>query len=181
MKKVMLMICLLVVTVMAQAQFTGATLQATGLTCAMCNNAINKALKEVSFVESVKSDIPNAAFIMTFKKDAAVDIDALKSAVEDAGFSIGKMELTGIFEGISIANGKHIRIGSSHFHFLDVKDQVLTGEKKIQVVDREYMTAKQFRKISAAHHNACVANGKSASCCTADGVPENTRVYHVTI
>jgi copper chaperone CopZ len=181
MKRVMLGLCILVAGFTGSAQFTGATLQATGLTCAMCSNAINKALQAVPFVAAVKSDIPNSAFILSFKQGADVDIDALKTAVEDAGFSIGKLQMTGVFSGETVADGKHIRLGRHHFHFLDVKSQTLSGEKTITVIDRDYLTAKQFRKISSAHHSECVASGRSASCCTAEGFSEDARVYHVTI
>ncbi len=86
----------------SNAQFTKATLQATGLTCAMCSNAINKALQKVSFVESVKSDIKNSAFDIVFKQSTEVNIDALKDAVEDAGFSVGSLKLTGNFSEVKL-------------------------------------------------------------------------------
>jgi copper chaperone CopZ len=73
-----------------QAQFTKANLQATGLTCAMCSNAINKALQHLPFVESVKADIKNSSFSIVFRQQASVDLDAIKNAVEEAGFlSVG--------------------------------------------------------------------------------------------
>src|SRR5688572_23293567 len=95
------------------AQFSKATLQATGLTCAMCSNAVNKALQKVSFVESVRSDIKNSAFNIVFKTTEAVDIDALKDAVEDAGFSIGSLKLTGTFNDVKVEKDEHIRLGTN--------------------------------------------------------------------
>ena len=86
---------MLLVVICSQAQFTKASLQATGLTCAMCSNAINKALLRVPFVESVKSDIKNSAFSIVFKTGQEVEIDALRKAVEDAGFSVGNLKMTG--------------------------------------------------------------------------------------
>ena len=38
-------------TLFASAQFKTGTLQAAGLTCAMCTKAINETLKELSFTE----------------------------------------------------------------------------------------------------------------------------------
>ena len=103
----------------ADAQFSKADLQATGLTCAMCSNAINKALQKVSYVESVESDIKNSSFAIVFKKDAVVNIDALKEAVEDAGFSVGGLRLTGLFNELKITADQHIKIGNSnHLIFL---------------------------------------------------------------
>src|SRR4026207_2111428 len=108
MKKLLMIGVIAFTCLSAQAQFTRATLQATGLTCAMCSNAINKALQKVPFVESVKANIKNSSFSIVFKKDAEVDIDALKDAVEDAGFSVGSLKLTGNFNEVKIAPDQHV-------------------------------------------------------------------------
>ena len=165
----------------SNAQFTKATLQATGLTCAMCSNAINKALQKVSFVESVKSDIKNSAFDIVFKQSKEVNIDALKIAVEDAGFSVGGLKMTGNFSNVKVAVDQHVKIGTADFHFIDVASQTLNGENTITVVDKNFIPAKQFKKISSSTKMACVQTGKAAGCCTKDGVPPDARVYHVTI
>ena len=81
MKKNIMLIVMLVAVLVSQAQFTKATLQASGLTCSMCNNAINKALKALPFVSSVKSDIKNASFDMVFKEGAPADIDNIHPAL----------------------------------------------------------------------------------------------------
>ena len=165
----------------ATAQFSKADLQATGLTCAMCSNAINKALQKVSFVESVESDIKNSSFAIVFRKDASVNIDALKEAVEDAGFSVGGLRLTGLFNELKIASDQHIKIGNSHFHFISVKDQVLNGEKTVTVVDKNFISEKQFKKYSSATKMDCIRTGKAGTCCRNEGLAEGERVFHVTI
>ncbi len=181
MKRLLLCIAIAFLAVQSHAQFTKATLQATGLTCALCSNAINKALQEVPEVESVKSDIRNAAFNIVFKPQAEVNIDALRQAVEDAGFSVGGLKLTGLFSQTSVQHDRHVQIGQSSFHFLDIKDQVLDGEKTITIVDKDFLAAKQFRRISSTTSMSCVQSGKAADCCTKDGIPAGARVYHVTI
>jgi copper chaperone CopZ len=169
---------LLVVSLQAQ-QFTKATLQATGLTCAMCSNAINKALQAKPFIQSVHSDIKNSAFDIVFKEGSDVDIDELRKAVEGAGFAIGSLKMTGNFTNVRIENDKHIQIGNKNYHFLNVKDQVLNGEQTITVVDKDFLTARQFKKFSDATKMKCLQSGKAASCCP--GVAAGTRIYHVTI
>jgi copper chaperone CopZ len=181
MKKLLLILIIALSAVPSQAQFTKATLQATGLTCAMCSNAINKALQKVSFIETIKSDIKNSAFTMVFKADTQVDIDALKDAVEDAGFSIGSLVLTGSFSETKIDKDQHIKIGNENFHFLNANNQVLNGEQAITVVDKNYVTEKQFKKHSAATKMSCMQTGKAASCCVKDGISDGERIYHVTI
>ena len=165
MKKIVLIIVIAMMALYSSAQFTKATLQATGLTCAMCSNAINKALQKISFIQSVRSDIKNSAFNIVFKQDAEVDIDAIRRAVEDAGFSVGRFKLTGNFNDVKIASNKQVQIGNETFHFLNATDQTLNGEKTLLVVDKGFLTAKEFKKYSAA-----IKDGQSAG-----------RIYHVTI
>jgi len=181
MKKLFFIAMMVSVVISSPAQFTKASLQATGLTCAMCSNAINKALLQVPFIESVKSDIKNSAFNIVFKQGQNVEIDALRKAVEDAGFSVGNLKMTGNFQELKIENDKHIEIGKEIFHFLNVTEQVLNGEQTIMVVDRNFLTAKQFKKFSSASKMSCVQTGKAASCCVKDGIAADARVYHVTI
>ena len=181
MKTILLAIAIALLAVPSNAQFTKAVLQATGLTCAMCSNAINKALLEVPFVESVKADIKNSAFNMVFKQGQKVEIDALRKAVDDAGFSVGSLKMTGNFNEVKVENDKHVEIGNETFHFLNVNEQVLDGEKTITVVDKNFLTTKQFKKFSNATKMSCVQTGKAAACCLKDGVAADARVYHVTI
>ena len=181
MKKLLLVMLIAVLVLPAKAQFTKARLQATGLTCAMCSNAINKALLQITFVEQVKADIRNSAFAIVFKKDTEVNIDALKKAVENAGFSIGSLQLTGHFSEVKIAKDQHVKIGHDNFHFLETGERVLDGERTITVVDRNFVTAKEFKKHSVATRMNCFQTGKAAACCIKDGMREGERVYHVTI
>jgi copper chaperone CopZ len=182
MKKIIIItLVALLAGIQLQAQFTRASLQASGLTCSMCNNAIYKALKALPFVAAVESNIKNASFEIVFKENTVAEIDALKDAVEDAGFSVAAFTLSGNFEQVAIGNDKHVVIGDRHFHFLKVSDRVLNGEQTITVVDKGFLTAKNFRKYSAATTMACMQTGKAGPCCEKDGVSANTRVYHVTI
>jgi len=181
MKKLLLVLMVAFMAAPSQAQFTKATLQATGLTCAMCSNAINKALQAVPFVESVKADIKNSAFSMVFKAGAEVDIDALKTAVEDAGFSVGGLAVTGQFSETKIEKDQHIKIGTENFHFLNGGNQVLKGEQTIHVVDKNFVSEKQFKKYSSATKMSCMQTGKAAGCCEKGGMTAGERVYHVTI
>lgn len=165
----------------ASAQFTNATLQATGLTCAMCSNAVNKSLQKVGFVESVRSDIKNSSFNVVFKAGMPVDIDALKDAVEDAGFSVGSLKLIGTMDGINAKPDSHVKIGDSNFHILNATGTPLSGQQTIWIVDKDYVSAKEFKKLSSLSKMACVNTGKAESCCSNEGMKAGSRVYHITI
>lgn len=181
MKKITVIIAVLMIAIQADAQFTKATIQASGLTCAMCSKAIDNALKEVSFVETVKPDIKNSAFTVVFRQGTAADIDALKKAVEDAGFFVAKFTLTGNFTNTAIKNDEHIAIDGKEYHFLDIKDQVLNGEKSLVIVDKNFLTPVAFKKYSAATAMQCIKTGKAGACCEKAGLAAGARIYHVTI
>lgn len=179
MKKLLLILMMAFAALGLNAQFTKATLQATGLTCAMCSNAINKALQAQPFIQSVRSDIKNSSFDIVFKENADVDIDGIRKAVENAGFGVGSLKLTVSFHELKIDNDAHVQVGNKSFHFLNVSSRVLNGEQTITVVDKDFLTAKQFKKFSAATKMNCINTGKAGTSCA--GVVAGTRMYHVTI
>ncbi len=181
MKKLIILLILTGSFAFSQAQFTKVTIQASGLTCAMCSRAIDDALRQLPFVASVKPDIRNSAFTVVFKENETADIDALKKAVEDAGFSVAKFTLTGTFINTSVRNDEHININGREYHFLNIKDQVLSGEKNLVIVDKDFLTAAAFKKYSAATSMQCIKSGRAASCCEKAGLAAGTRIYHVTI
>ncbi|MFT3935541.1 MAG: heavy-metal-associated domain-containing protein [Chitinophagaceae bacterium] len=181
MKKIIILFMIAFASITANAQFTKANLQASGLTCAMCTKAIDNALKALPFIETVKPDIKNSAFNIVFKQDQPADIDAIKTAVEEAGFFVAKFSITGMFNNTEIKNDEHIAIGGKEYHFLNVKDQVLNGEKTITVVDKNFLTPSAFKKYSAATAMQCIKTGKATGCCEKAGLAAGTRIYHVTI
>ena len=181
MKKLLFVIVIIFSATGLNAQFTKAKLQATGLTCALCSNAINKALEKVPFVESVRSDIRNSAFNIVFKQEATVDIDQLKDAVEDAGFSVGYLELTGHFEEQQLKKDSHFSYSGINFHYMGNEDQRLAGEQTITVVDKNYVSAKEFKKLSGVTKHSCYLDGKAGSCCSQSGIQPGARIYHIRI
>jgi len=181
MKYILLPCFIFLFMLQGHAQFTKATIQASGLTCAMCSKAIDQSLKQLAFVESVKPDIKNSAFTIQFKKNETADIDALRQAVEAAGFFVAKFTITGEFNQLAIKNDEHLAIGGKEFHFLHVQDQVLNGEKNLQVVDKNFVTAQAFKKYAASTAMQCVKTGKAGNCCEKTGLSAGTRIYHVSI
>ena len=181
MKHTILVLVVILGSLTGKAQFKSANLQAAGLTCAMCTKAINKALEKVPFIQAVKADIQSSSFLISFKEGETVDFDALKKAVEDAGFSVAKLKVTGAFSPVAIQNDAHVQIGGKTFHFLNIKSQTLEGDKVITLVDKDFVSAKEYKKYSASTGMACVKTGKAQSCCIKDGIAADTRIYHVTI
>jgi copper chaperone len=67
---------------------TTTTYTVTGMTCAHCVNAVTEEVTEVPGVTAVEVDLPGGALTVT--SDAPVDDEAVRAAVEEAGY-----ELTG--------------------------------------------------------------------------------------
>lgn len=170
----------------AQAQsiagkFTSASLQASGLTCSMCSKAVKEALEEVIFVENVQVDIKNQQYKLRFNDTATVDFDALAKAVEDAGFGIASLKLAVSFENRVIRKDDHLKIGSNFFHVLNGKGQTVNGATEILLVDKAFISVKDFRKYSAATAKECVNTGKATGSCAPPAEKGVTRVYHIIL
>ncbi|WP_143305213.1 heavy-metal-associated domain-containing protein [Chitinophaga vietnamensis] len=181
MKIITIILFVLGISIGANAQYKKASLQANGLTCAMCSNATLKALKTLPFIDNIDTDLNNTTFILHFKPDATVDIDAIKKKVEDAGFSVGKLVITANFKDVKVSNDAHVAFAGNTLHFMHVKNQVLNGDKDITVIDKDFVSAKQFRQHLTETSMPCYKTGVMSDCCKPDAPVASKRIYHVTI
>lgn len=166
-----LTVVFLIISISVSAQIKSATLQASGLTCAMCSNAINKSLKTLSFVEKVESDIPNSSFQITFKSETEINFDQIRKKVEDAGFSVAKLKVVAVFTNENIQNDKAITIDGKQFYFVNIKDQVLNGEQTLIIIDKNFIPLKEYKRFTLLTKADSFKTGET----------NGTRIYHVTI
>lgn len=181
MKRMLLLAILFNLYLTGNSQFSKATLQASGLTCAMCSKAVKVALEKVPFVQEVKVNIKSQEYTLTFKQGSNADFDELKKAVEDAGFSVASLKVTGSFSDVSVEKDKHIQLDGKNFHFINSSPKVLNGEQTLTIVDKDFVSAKEYKKYSAATKMECIKTGKAGNCCVKDGIHTEERVYHVII
>lgn len=173
---------LLLSTIPTFAQVQKVTLQASGLTCSMCSNAINKSLQTIDFVKNVKANIKNSSFEISLRPGTDADFDLIKKKVEDAGFSVAAMSAVVNLDGKKTGADEHIRIGKNTYHILNAKNQTLKGERTITIVDKGYVNNKTFKKNKLLTDMPCYETGIAASCCAKDsGIKQGDRIYHVTI
>ena len=165
------LIAAILFSVVANAQVTKATLQASGLTCSMCSNAINKSLQTLVFVDMVEANIKNSTFDIVFKSGSNADFDMIKNKVEDAGFFVAGFTATVNFDNLTVDNDTHVNVGNNVFHFLNVKNQTLTGEKTIRLLDKGFISAKEYKKNTSLTKMACYKTGEE----------NGKRIFHVTI
>ncbi len=179
--KLIKVIAFMLMSIASKAQVSKITLQASGLTCSMCSNAINKSLKTLPFVQKITSNIKTSSFEIDVKANATANFDDIKKKVEDAGFSVAKLVADVNFKSAAVENDTHIKVGNAFYHFLNIKNQTLDGTKQIKILDKGFVTAKEFKKNAALTKMKCYETGKASSCCSKDGINEGERIYHVTI
>lgn len=180
MKNIILLIALCI-SISASSQVTKITVQASGLTCSMCSNSINKALKTLPFAADVTSNIKTSSFEITVKPGTKANFDDVRRKVEGAGFSVANMTADMNFSNQKLVNDEHISSNGITMHFINVKDQTLNGVKTVQILDKGFVSAKTFKKNEAYTKMDCYKTGVAGSCCSKQGMAAGTRIYHVTI
>ena len=133
---------ILMFSIKSNAQIVKAEIRATGLTCSMCSNAINKQLNSMEEVVAVETDLNTNTFTVTLKEGNDLSPKVFKEKVEKAGFFIGSLLLTAKPETIT---------KSSYILVNDKKSNAL--EIQFQVVDKGYVTEKEFKKLSKSYKN----------------------------
>ena len=139
MKKVYIMIASIVLmfSMKSNAQIVKAEIRATGLTCSMCSNAINKQLKSMSEVANVETDLNTNTFTVTLKEGNSLTPKVFKEKVEKAGFFIGSLVLTTKAETIK-----------QEGYILVNKISNTNSEVQIQILDKGYVTEKEYKKLT---------------------------------
>ncbi|HWJ26587.1 MAG TPA: heavy metal-associated domain-containing protein [Flavisolibacter sp.] len=182
MKTLLMAMLITIMGIGAQAQVSSVTLQAGGLTCSMCSKAVYNALQKVSFVDKVQVDIKNQQYHITFKPGSEISFDALSKAVEDAGFSVAVFTVSAKFDHAVLQKDGHLQLGDQLVHFLNANGQKLDGTATFTIVDKQYTSAKNFKKYSALSKMPCVQSGHLENCCEKNsGSNGSSRVYHAII
>jgi len=147
-KKILILLSAACLSIKASAQFTKATLEASGVTCSLCSKAIKKALEALPVVQAVNVDVKAQQYNIVFKKNSPVHFVDIQKAVEDAGFSIAGLRVTGYFDNIKLRKDENIRIGDQAFDFLNADNETLNGERTFTLVDKNFLAPKTFKKYS---------------------------------
>ena len=149
MKTLKIFIALLFLSYAAQAQFTKAELQVSGLTCSMCSRATEKSLRTLNFIGDIKVDLNKNVFLITFKKDAQVNIGLISKKVENAGFFVNSLKATFNFDNVKLENNS-FNYGGDVFIVLNHNNQSLTGPQILTVVDKGFAPASVYKKYKTA-------------------------------
>ena len=147
-KFIIVVILVMTTSIKSYAQITKSEIIATGLTCSMCSNAINKQLKSLTEVDSVATDLNTNTFVVYLKKQNKLKPRVLKERVEKAGFFVGTMLLTmPSSNNLKTNDNKTSTLGGSTFVFLNEENQKNDGETKFKIYDKGYITQKEHKKL----------------------------------
>ena len=158
----------LLIQSVASSQIQSVSLQASGLTCSVCSRAIYKSLKKLPSVAKVHEDIAHSSYHIQFKDPQKVSLADLKKAVLDAGFSVAWMEVKANFNNVEVANDSALQLDDFTFLFVDIQKQTLNGERKLLILDKDYLLEKDRKKYAGNFESKTAA---------ADG----ERIFHVTL
>ncbi len=172
---------LLLCSFWGNAQYRNLELQAAGLTCSLCSNAIQKSLKSLPFVSGVRTELKSNLFMIDLRPGVALNLDMISQKVEEAGFSVGKLSLEVKFDPTQIKPDAHVMSAGQIFHFMDVKPQSIAGWQKIKLMDKGFVLSAEAKKNSKLTTLNCYKTGYTADCCGMRDLPKGKRVYHVTI
>ena len=148
MKNIIAILFITIFSVNTNAQIAKAELIATGLTCSMCSNAINKQFKNMPEVDRVETDLNTNTFTVYLKKGNSLTPKTFKDKVEKAGFFIGSLVLTIPFNNVKAADNIVFENNNVSYVFIDTKPQILTGDTKVKVLDKGFVTQKEYKKLS---------------------------------
>lgn len=128
-----------------KAQIKKAELLASGLTCSMCSFAIEKSLSQLSFIDSITTDLDHTTYILHFNTAKVVDINQIKKKVEDAGFSIASLVL--YINTQALVLDEKSSFNFHHFNFIiDSKIESNRMEIKTKVLKKGFLSNKEFKK-----------------------------------
>ena len=108
----------------------------------MCSNAINKQLKSLPEVVNVETDLNTNTFTVILKENNTLSPKIFKDKVEKAGFFIGSLILTTKSE--TIKQAAYVLVSKASDNNTDIQ---------IQVLDKGYVTEKEYKKLSKSFKN----------------------------
>jgi copper chaperone CopZ len=149
----------------ANAQFTKAELQVSGLTCALCAKSTEKALRTLPFVSEIKTDLMHNLYLITFKNDVPVNFEQISKKVQGSGFSVNSLKATFNFDNTKIANN-YFNYGGDTYRLLNPTDKPVSGNVNFTVVDNGFAPKSVSKKYLSQ---------------VTDTAPASGRVYHLAI
>lgn len=145
-KKQLLLVMLLFGMLQSYAQISKAEIIATGLTCSMCSNAINKQLKAMPEVDKVMVDLNNNTFTVFLKKNNNITPQLLKNNIEKTGFFVGSMVLTMNVDNLQNKENSSFKNASGSYVLVNSNEKIVNGSLRLKVLNNGFVTKKEYKQ-----------------------------------
>jgi len=155
-----------------------AELQVNGLTCSMCNLSVYKALENVSFIDSIKTQLNSSVYTLILKSGAYLDPAVLRKQVEGAGFSVGKLRLFFQPIDVQLVKNDHLSYGDFYFHVLSSPPTMENWT--VEIKDKKFVSNKEYNALQKSlGHYTCYKTGMTDDCCV--GMESSKVIYHLSL
>lgn len=148
--KTLIILVMLSLAGIANAQVTKATVGVDGFTCSLCAKGVEGELKSLDFVKSVKTNIKATTFDLTFKSNSNIVISKIAQAIDDGGFTLRDIKVSAAGKITSDNNGG-FKLVTGNTPDLVIKN--LSGDYKdgdsINITGMVNISAKSINVISA--------------------------------
>lgn len=145
-KKQWIVLAMLLAMTNSFAQISKVEIIATGLTCSMCSNAINKQLKAMPEVEKVMIDLNNNTFVVNLKSNSMITPQMLKNNIEKTGFFVGSMILTMDVDNLQTKEHTSFKNATGTYVFVDSNEKITNGSLRLKVLNNGFVTKKEYKQ-----------------------------------
>lgn len=128
------------------AQISKVEIVATGLTCSMCSNAINKQLKAMPEVEKVMIDLNNNTFVVNLKNNSLITPQMLKSNIEKTGFFVGSMILTMDASNVEPKDNSSFKNATGTYVFVSPDEKIGAEKLRLKILNSGFVTKKEYKQ-----------------------------------
>lgn len=156
-----ILLCVLIFQITgSNAQIHSARMQAAGLTCALCSNAIYQALLNLSFVQEVTPDLQHSSFLIQFKDSVALDPEAIRSKVDAAGFSVAELSFITNQKTLNLRIRDTLNVQGLTFYFLNEIPLADNDSVFIKLVSKGYLTEKGYKQYAGKLESILKTSGR---------------------
>lgn len=103
--QVILSFLLFLTAAAGQAQMRTLTVSVYGLQCPFCAYGLEKSLKKIEAVKTIKINLEKGLVTLSIKKGRSINISRVRTAIKNSGFTPKKIKITAA--GIIKINGQH--------------------------------------------------------------------------
>ena len=126
-----------------------------GLTCSQCTRNVELSLRKLDFIKDVQMDLENTNGKIFFRDNAEVDYRAIAKAVRNAGFSVRYLHSVVTVSNVEVSENGCLKAGINQFQFVKTDKRIVDGEQRFQLVGKEFMPAKEFKKWKLPEQAVC--------------------------